>query len=82
MWNKRCFPDWKQKRPQWWSADDSSSVKENRDMKLEKMDNDEVTALIRVSEDIRYSTVVRRKRDSEPRPRKHAELPDLTPKLS
>ncbi|VDO64884.1 unnamed protein product [Heligmosomoides polygyrus] len=47
MWNKRCFPDWKQKRPQWWSADDSSSVKENRDMKLEKMDNDEVTALIR-----------------------------------
>lgn len=51
-------------------------------MKLEKMDNDEVTALIRVSEDIRYSTVVRRKRDSEPRPRKHAELPDLTPKLS
>ncbi|KAE9420229.1 hypothetical protein Angca_009495, partial [Angiostrongylus cantonensis] len=24
MWNKRCFPDWKQKRPQWWSADENS----------------------------------------------------------
>ncbi|XGW16583.1 hypothetical protein V3C99_001772, partial [Haemonchus contortus] len=53
MWNKRCFPDWKQKRPQWWSADENStnhynnsqSTKENKDTKM--MDNDEVTAMIR-----------------------------------
>ncbi|KAK5975170.1 hypothetical protein GCK32_003460 [Trichostrongylus colubriformis] len=53
MWNKRCFPDWKQKRPQWWSSDENSmthhmnsfSTKENRETRT--IDNDEVTAMIR-----------------------------------
>ncbi|RCN38144.1 zinc finger, C2H2 type [Ancylostoma caninum] len=51
MWNKRCFPDWKQKRPQWWSSDENanglSSYGSNKDFKDTKLDNDEVTAMIR-----------------------------------
>lgn len=51
MWNKRCFPDWKQKRPQWWSSDGNanglSNYGSNKDFR-DKLDNDEVTAMIRV----------------------------------
>ncbi|KIH43346.1 zinc finger, C2H2 type, partial [Ancylostoma duodenale] len=51
MWNKRCFPEWKQKRPQWWSSDENAnglaSYGSNRDFKDTKLDNDEVTAMIR-----------------------------------
>ncbi|EPB79625.1 hypothetical protein ANCCEY_01321 [Ancylostoma ceylanicum] len=51
MWNKRCFPDWKQKRPQWWSSDENAngltSYGSHKDFKDTKLDNDEVTAMIR-----------------------------------
>ncbi|VDK69746.1 unnamed protein product, partial [Cylicostephanus goldi] len=48
MWNKRCFPEWKQKRPQWWSSDENSNgLIGYKDYKDVKMDNDEVTAMIR-----------------------------------
>ncbi|KAK6013559.1 zinc finger, C2H2 type, partial [Ostertagia ostertagi] len=64
MWNKRCFPDWKQKRPQWWSADENStlhhtnshSTKENRETKT--IDNDDVTEMIRVMNDSNYQVNV------------------------
>ncbi|VDL85149.1 unnamed protein product [Nippostrongylus brasiliensis] len=42
MWNKRCFPEWKQKRPQWWSSEDSP-----KNVDSVKIESDEVTEMIR-----------------------------------
>lgn len=36
-WNKRCFPEWKQKRPSWWSGENDDNT----------METDDVTELIR-----------------------------------
>ncbi|WKX99131.1 hypothetical protein Q1695_014197 [Nippostrongylus brasiliensis] len=45
MWNKRCFPEWKQKRPQWWSSEDSP-----KNVDSVKIESDEVTEMIRIDD--------------------------------
>ena len=31
MWNRKCFPEWKQKRPSWWTGQDEETTLETED---------------------------------------------------